>query len=140
MFVFCNRLFITANFVSEMAFLLVFLLLSYSLEGIVLYPSSKYATAHDDLLESINQNSFICCLFIHLSKEFDTIDQKILIGTELFWITLFWNGQGRVHRQLFYKLQPRQTAPAGKSDVIGNDKKASSRNTWVIKQKNGNSF
>ena len=45
-----------------------------------------------------------------------------------------------MHRQLFYKLQPRRTAPAEKSDVIGNDKKASSRSTWVIKQKNGNLF
>ena len=45
-----------------------------------------------------------------------------------------------MHRQLFHKLQPRQTAPAGKSDVIRNDKKALSRSAWVIKQKNGNLF
>ena len=45
-----------------------------------------------------------------------------------------------MHRQLFYKLQPCQTGPAEQSDVIGNDKKASSRSAWIIKQKNGNLF
>ena len=37
-------------------------------------------------------------------------------------------------------LPPHQTASVGKSDVIGNNKKASSRSNWLIKQKNGNLF
>ena len=60
-------------------YFLTFLLQSYRLEGIALYRFPKYAVAHDNLSKNIDQNSFICCLLIHLSKAFDSVDQKILV-------------------------------------------------------------
>ena len=44
----------------------------------------------------------------------------------------FGTGRDVCTYNFFYKVRTRQTAPAGKCDVIGNYKKASSRSTWVI--------